>query len=268
MNIVQKHIHYLLEKDQRLDGRKLDEFRKDISIEYGISPNSAEGSARVKLGDTQVVAGVKFEVITPYPDQPDKGTIMAGVELLPLSSPDFESGPPSIKAVELARAVVDRGIRESGAIDFKGLCIKKEEKAWAVLIDVYSLNDDGNLADAIGLCALAALKDAKFPKYDEKNNKIIYEESTNKGLTLKELPIPITVVKIKDKILVDPTLDEEEAVDSRLTVTTLEDGRVCAMQKGGKEPLSAEDTDKMIELGIKKGKELRKILEKGSPKEK
>ncbi|MBS3171519.1 exosome complex protein Rrp42 [Candidatus Woesearchaeota archaeon] len=264
MNIIQKHIHALLEKDQRLDGRKFDELRKNISIEYGISPKSAEGSAKVRLGNTEVVAGIKFEVITPYPDQPDKGTIMAGVELLPLSSPEFESGPPNIRSVELARAVVDRGLRESGAIDFKSLCIKKEEKAWAVVIDVYSMNDEGNLADAIGLCALAALKDAKFPKYDEKNQKVVYEERTNKGLTLKELPIPITIVKIKDKILVDPILEEEEAADSRLTVTTLEDGRVCAMQKGGKEPLTAEEVDKMIELSIKKGKELRKVLEKSS----
>lgn len=266
MNIIQKHIHDLLEKDQRLDGRKFDELRKDISIEYGISPKSAEGSARVKIGNTEVVAGVKFEVITPYPDQPDKGTIMAGVELLPLSNPEFESGPPNIRSVELARAVVDRGLRESKAIDFKSLCIKKEEKAWVVIIDVYSMNDDGNLADAIGLAALAALKDAKFPKYDEKNGKVLYAERTTKGISLKELPIPITVIKIKDKLLVDPTLEEEEAADARLTVTTLEDGRVCALQKGEKEPLTIEDIEKMIDLSIKKGKELRKILEKTKEK--
>jgi len=260
MNIIKNHIHALLEKDQRLDGRKLDEIRKNITIEYGVSPNSAEGSARVKIGNTEVVAGIKFEVIEPYPDQPDKGTIMAGVELLPLSSPEFESGPPNIWAVELARAVVDRGLRESGAIDFKSLCIKKNEAAWAVIIDVYSMNDDGNLADAIGLCALAALKDAKFPKYDEKSKKVIYEERTNKGISLKEMPIPITVIKIKDKILVDPSLDEEECADARLTITTLEDGRVCALQKGEREPLTIEDVEKMIDLSIKKGKELRKLF--------
>ena len=207
MNIIQKHIHALLEKDQRLDGRKFDELRKNISIEYGISPKSAEGSAKVRLGNTEVVAGIKFEVITPYPDQPDKGTIMAGVELLPLSSPEFESGPPNIRSVELARAVVDRGLRESKAIDFKSLCIRSGEKAWAVVIDVYSINDDGNLADAIGLCALAALKDAKYPKYDEKNNKIDYKERTNKRLNLNELPIPVTIVKLKDKLIVDPNLE-------------------------------------------------------------
>ena len=264
MKIITNHIHSLLEKGERLDGRKFDEFRKNITIEYGISPKSAEGSARVKIGNTEVVAGVKFEIIQPYQDEPDKGTIMAGVELLPLSSPEFESGPPDIKAIEIARAVVDRGLRESGAIDFKSLCIKKAEKAWVTVIDVYSINDEGNLADAMGLCALAALKDAKFPKYDEKSYKIIYEERTNKGITLKELPIPITVVKVKDKLLIDPTLDEENCIEARLTITTLEDGRICALQKGGEGPLDATEIENMVELAVKKSKELRKILEKTS----
>src|SRR3989344_3764942 len=173
-----------------------------------------EKNERLKIGNTEIIGGVKFEVIEPYPDEPEKGTIIAGVELLPLSSPEFELGPPDIKAIELARAVVDRGLRESKAIDFKSLCIRKGEKAWAIVIDIYSINDDGNLADAIGLCALAALKDAKYPKYDEKNNKIDYKERTNKGLNLKELPIPITVVKIKDIFLVDPTLNEEKCADA------------------------------------------------------
>jgi exosome complex RNA-binding protein Rrp42 (RNase PH superfamily) len=72
---------------------------------------------------------------------------MVGAELLPLSNPDFESGPPGIQAVELAR-VVDRGIRESKCLDFKKLCIKQGEKAWIILIDIVTLNDAGNLFDA------------------------------------------------------------------------------------------------------------------------
>ena len=42
----------------RFDGRKLDEFR-DIEISYDLS-NKAEGSARVKLGKTDVIAGIKL----------------------------------------------------------------------------------------------------------------------------------------------------------------------------------------------------------------
>lgn len=257
--IIKQHVEKLLIKDERLDGRKLDEFRK-VEIEYGVSAKSAEGSARVKIGDTEVVAGIKMEIGTPYPDQPDKGTIMAGVELLPMSSPEFEPGPPSIKSIELARTVVDRGIRESGALDFKKLCIKEGEKMWMVIIDTYSIDDHGNLADALGLAALAALKDAKYPKYDEKQDKILYDEKTNKKVVLNELPIPITVIKIKDKFIVDPTIEEEKSMDARLTVTTTEDGRVCAMQKGGDSSLSAEDIEKMMDISVKKGKELRKLI--------
>src|SRR3989344_8274335 len=135
-NIIQNHVVSLLEKNIRLDGRKFDEFRK-ILIEYGISSKSAEGSARVKIGNTEVVAGVKFAVGSPFPDTPDDGAIIANVELLPLSSPDFESGPPGIQSIEYARASIDRGLRESKAIDLKKLCIKKGEKIWMVMIDAY-----------------------------------------------------------------------------------------------------------------------------------
>lgn len=259
MNIVNNHIRELLNKDFRLDGRRLDEYRK-ITIERGVSSKSAEGSARVTIGDTTVIAGIKMEVAKPYPDMPNAGTMMVGVELLPLSSPEFETGPPDIQAIELARACVDRGIRESEAIPFEKLCIKEGEKVWNVLIDIYSFDDHGNLADAVGLAASAALQDAKFPKYDEKEEKVLYEEKTNKGLPLGELPATVTVLRIKDKFIVDPTTEEEKAADARLTVSSLEDGRICALQKGGDESLSQSDIMKMVDISLKKGKELRKLL--------
>ncbi len=256
--IIKQHVEELLKKSKRLDGRGLEDFR-NVTVEYGVSSKSAEGSAKVTIGETEVIVGIKMEIGTPYPDQPEKGTLMAGVELLPLSSPRFESGPPSIKSIELARTVIDRGIRESDALDLKKLCIKKGEKMWMVVIDAYSINDNGNLADALGLAALAALKDAKFPEYDEKNDKIDYEKKTKK-LVLKELPVPVTVLKIGDKLIVDPVSDEEESIDARLTVATTEDGKVCAIQKGGDVALKSEDIEKMVDISIKKGKELRKLI--------
>src|SRR3990167_7617811 len=131
---LRSHIISLLNADTRLDGRKLTEYRTPIEVEYGVV-KTAEGSARVKIGDTEVIAGVKMEVGEPYPDTPDEGTLIVGAELIPLSNPDFESGPPSIEAVELSR-VVDRGLRESHAVDFGKLCIKKGEKVWTILLDI------------------------------------------------------------------------------------------------------------------------------------
>ena len=151
---LKQHITEALKQGLRFDRRKTNEFRK-VTVEYGIS-KSAEGSARVKIGDTEVIVGVKLEVGEPYPDMPEEGTIIVGAELIPLSNPEFELGPPGIQAIELAR-VVDRGIRESKALDFKKLCIKKGEKVWLVLIDIIPINDTGNLLDAAALAALRGL---------------------------------------------------------------------------------------------------------------
>ncbi len=253
-----KYITALIERCMRVDGRPLNKYR-DISIEYGISAKSAEGSARVTIGETIVVAGIKFEVGEPFPDKPDEGTIIVNAELLPLSSPEFESGPPDVDSIELAR-VVDRGIRESNSLDFKKLCVKKGEKVWLIFIDIYPINDAGNLFDAAALAAFAALKDARFPKYDEALDRIVYDERTDMKLPLGNLPVACTVIKVNDKFLVDPVTEEEDAMDSRLTVASLENGNICAMQKGGPKPLNLSDVTKMVDLALEKCSELRKLL--------
>ena len=253
---LRSHIISLLNADTRLDGRKLTEYRKPIEVERGVV-KTAEGSARVKIGDTDVIVGVKMDVGEPYPDTPNEGTIIVGAELLPLSNPEFELGPPGIQAIELAR-VVDRGIRESKALDFKKLCIEKGEKIWMVIIDICPINDAGNLFDASSLAALAALKNAKFPAFD--GEKVDYKAKTDKSLELEKTPIAVTVIKIGDKFIVDPSTEEEKAVDARLTVSSMEDGTLCAMQKGGDFPLTVEDINKMLDIGIEKAKELRKHL--------
>ncbi|MBI3034001.1 exosome complex protein Rrp42 [Candidatus Woesearchaeota archaeon] len=255
-NERRSHLLKFLEKGLRYDKRKLDEFR-EITVELGVSKN-AEGSARVKLGDTEIIAGIKMSVEKPYPDTPDDGNLMVGAELSPMSSPDFESGPPGTQAVELAR-VVDRGIRESKAMDTKTLCIEKGERVWTTCIDLVTINADGNLIDAASLAALAALRDTKLPEYDEKEKKLDYKSRTNKKLPLKKTPIAITVYKIGPHYLIDPTAEEEELIDARLTVTT-SDGKLCAMQKGENSPLTIEDVDKMVSLAIHKAKELAKRL--------
>ena len=254
---LRKHTISTLNKGARFDGRKPAEYRK-IKVEYGISKN-AEGSARVQIGDTVVLAGVKLAIEKPYPDTPDAGLLAVNTELTPMSSPEFESGPPGIDAIEYSR-LVDRGIRESNIIDMKKLCIEKGEKAWSVLIDNVPINDEGNLFDAFALAALAALKDTKFPKVVD--DAIDYKEKTKEKLPVdaKKDTLSVTVLKIGEHLVVDPLIEELKIYDARLTVATIADGTLCALQKGGETPLSQEDLLKMVDLGIEKGKELRKAL--------
>ncbi len=264
MDVV--HSQYLLDllaRNQRADGRAFDQFRP-ISITYNVAPK-AEGSVRLKMGKTEVIVGVKLGLGTPFADRPDEGVLIVNAELSPLASPHFELGPPREDAIEIAR-VVDRGIRESHAVDLAKLCITPKEKVWNINIDLYILNHDGNLIDACGLAALAALATSTLPKLT-KDNTIDFEDYENRAgpLPLMALPLPVTLSKIGGKLLIDPTLEEEEAAKARLTVASTADGRLCAMQKGGTEPFSEAEVDQAFALAVQKAAELRTHLPAPAP---
>ncbi|MBN2067721.1 MAG: exosome complex protein Rrp42 [Candidatus Diapherotrites archaeon] len=243
-----------IKEGKRLDGRKFDEYR-EVKIVNDISEN-ADGSARVLLGKTDVIAGIKMVPGDPYPDSPDEGTISVGAELLPLASPSFESGPPREEATELAR-VVDRGIRESKAIDFKKLCIREGELVWIVFIDVYTMNHDGNLFDACSIAALSSLLKTKIPKLEA--DRVVAHEYAGK-LALARKPLLSTFAKMANNVVLDPILSEEKAMEARFSCATTEDDCLCAFQKGGGGSFTESEIDNCIDVAFKKAKDIRKLL--------
>ena len=249
----------LANEDKRIDGRGMTDYRQPIKIELNQSW-TAEGSAKVQIGDTVVMVGVKLSIEKPYNDTPNEGGIMVNAELLPLSSPEYESGPPGIKAIELAR-VIDRGIREAKAIDMKKLCIEPGEKAWFIIIDIITINDNGNLFDASALAVMAALKSAKFPEVDKETGAIDYKKKTKESLPLLKELLSVTVYKINGKLMVDPSRAEENAYEARLTVASDIKGTISAMQKGGNQPLKIEEVDQMVDLSLEKTTFLRTELD-------
>lgn len=257
-NLTAERIRKYLKEGKRFDGRKPLEFR-EMEVELDVSVN-AEGSARIKLGKTEVIVGVKMSVGEPYPDSQDKGNLVVSAELLPLSSPRFESGPPKFPTIELGR-VIDRGLRESDFIDFEKLCIKEGEKVWNVFVDIYSINDDGNLLDAAGIGAIIALKNAKMPVYDEKEDKIDYKKREGKIPLKENLPIAITFHKIGEEFVIDPTREEEDISETRVTIGS-SNGIISSIQKGEVKPLKVEELDKVFDSVEAAYKEVFKKLEK------
>lgn len=256
--ITQQRIKEYLAEGKRFDGRKNEEFR-EIIVETGVS-KKAEGSAKVKIGDTEVIVGIKMDIGVPYPDSEDEGNMMVTAELTPMSSDRFELGPPRINAIELAR-VIDRGIRESKVIDFKKLCVKEGEKVWTVFIDIYSINDSGNLLDAAGIGALAALSTAKIPKYDEESERVIHDEWTDKKIPMRFLPLSCTIHKIGEKLIVDPDREEEDASECRVTIAISDQG-IHALQKGNSKELKTEEFYEILDLAERNFKNLFPKIEK------
>lgn len=257
--IKQKRIAQLLEGGKRTDGRKPNEYRP-IQIETGVI-EKAEGSARILLGKTEVMVGTKIEVGEPFSDVPNEGVLTVNAELVPLASPTFEPGPPNENAIELAR-IVDRGIRESKAIDLEKLCIKPGKKVFIVFVDVYILNHDGNLIDASAMAALAALLNTKMFNYEVEEGEIKVKPGYT-PLPIRNYPIAVTFAKINDKIIVDPWLEEEQVMETRLTITIDKDGKICAIQKGGYGYFTVQQILEAAKIAREKTEELRKLVVKG-----
>lgn len=241
------YIYNLMIKGEREDGRTFNQYR-EITIDTNVI-DKAEGSARVKIGDTHVVVGVKIQPGTPFPDTPDQGVIITNLELIPLASPVFEAGPPREDAIELAR-VTDRGVRESGALDLSKLCITPGEKVWMVFIDVHVLDDGGNIMDASALGAIAALMTAKLPasRFGLGDDSVV---------PLRDVPVSVTAVEIGGSIMLDPSMDEESIAGTKLTVTSNQAGELSAMQKSGVHPLTTEQINYIVDIAIEKAKEIR-----------
>jgi exosome complex component RRP42 len=258
VKVKQKQIAQLIAHGKRLDNREPNDYR-DIQIEVGFI-EKAEGSARVRLGKTEVLVGIKVDVGEPFSDTPEEGVQTVNVELVPLASPSFEPGPPDENSIELAR-IVDRGIRESKAIATEELCLEPGKKVIIVFIDVYVLNHDGNLIDASGLAALAALLNTKMAKYEVEGGEV-KKKPGYVPLPIKNYPIPITFAKIDGKMVVDPWLEEEQVMDARLTMTFEKDGNICAIQKGGDGYFTTQQILDAAKIAQQKSVEIRKLVVK------
>ncbi|HUB92826.1 MAG TPA: hypothetical protein VL945_02595 [Candidatus Saccharimonadales bacterium] len=250
--ITEQYVRERLTKGVREGGRGMFEFR-NMTLEIGKMIN-AEGSAEINLGNTKVLVGVKLDVGEPMRDKPDEGSIMTGCELLPLAHHSYDAGPPSAESVELAR-VIDRGIRAANIIDLKKLFIE-EGKSWNVFIDVYVLNYDGNLFDAGTTAAVAALSNARMPRYED--SKVIREGNLGK-LEIANMATSCTFAKVAGTIVLDTDGNEEDFSEARLTVAN-DEKAVRAMQKGLGGSFTPKEVDKLVETAFEKSKDLRRII--------
>ncbi|MGI0066865.1 MAG: exosome complex protein Rrp42, partial [Thermoplasmata archaeon] len=201
--------------------------------------------------------GIKLEPGKPFPDTPNAGVLTTNAELVPLSSPMFEPGPPQPRAIEVSR-VIDRAIRAAETIDLTKLCVTPGEKSWVCYTDVHVLNHAGNLIDTGMLAALGAITHATMP------NKRFGIAEADAPLEVNHFPVECTFVRLGEAIVVDPSVEEEQAAQGRLTIATDEAGRVVAMQKGLIGAFSPDDVQDLVERAFRHGDGLRVVAQKGS----
>ncbi len=252
--IKKEFINKLADEGTREDGRGLSENRK-LVFKTGII-GTANGSARLSLGKTEVMVGVKLQIGTPYPDKPDQGVLMTGCELKPMAHPAFDGGAPSMEAVEIAR-VVDRGIRESGMINLHDFCITPGEKVWMIFLDIQVLNYDGNLFDAATMAGVLALHNTVVPAAAN-------GQKEDYSLPVTLWPLTATLVKIKNNLMTDPTFTEENVADARLTVSIDDNGDIRAMQKGLRGALTYDEVIRALDMAQERTQNMRASIQKST----
>ncbi|KAE9009134.1 hypothetical protein PR003_g17279 [Phytophthora rubi] len=250
----------------RADGRELLQQRK-IRVQFRRS--ESESQAEVQLGRTRVIGNVHGEIVPPFPDRPTEGFLHFAVELSPMASPSFEAAASagrgaasSVAAAELAR-LVERGVRESRALDTEALAVVAGEKVWAITCHVHVVDHGGNLVDAASLAAIAALMHYRRPEVAVKEGTAgnggvtVYsvDEHAAVPLSLHHIPISISFCFLQPAstmqgnagndddvdadedgepiIFMDPTDREERITDARMSFTFNSFRELCAVHKIG-----------------------------------
>ena len=90
--------------------------------------------------------------------------------------------------------------------------------------------------------------------------KYLKEHPKDFPLPLSDPPISCTSVKFNGIVVMDPSLDEEEIAEARLTVATDKNGDIRAMQKGLNGSFTVEEIKKVIKSSIDNGKKIREHI--------
>jgi len=243
-----------ISQSKRLDGRDLDEMRP-LEIELGII-GKADGSSRVRLGNSEVVAGVKVETGEPFEGLENKGALILQAEVLPTASPHIEPGPPDEETIELAR-VVDRGVRESEMVDLDKLALIPGKVVYTIFVDCSIINYDGNLFDASSYAVVSALMSSKLPVFEVQDGEAVVNTGKKMDTPLTTITVSINAVKIGDYVILDPTAEEEALMDARITINTNSEGKFAALQKGSTGSFTIDQIKRAAEIARIKGEEVR-----------
>lgn len=229
------------EQGVRADGRSALDVRP-VTLETSVLPN-ASGSARVRIGKvTDILVGVKAEVVEPRKESADEGLLSFSVECSSLASPDFVGrGAADLNAqlvqmlTRLYSSTATRQLR-------KALCLIAGKKCWVLHVDALVLDSGGNLFGALSLAVRAALRVVVLPgvvvvegEADDDDDIEVDEETFQLVEFTEEAPVAVTLSAIGGRhvYLADCTSEEEVCAKFAVTVGVNLAGRVCGAVSAG-----------------------------------
>ncbi|KAJ8906256.1 hypothetical protein NDN08_002749 [Rhodosorus marinus] len=260
-------VNEAVKSSTRVDGRRLDEIR-----ETTFHPLQTSGSVEVCIGMTRALACVEVEHTLPHPDRPSEGMVNFQVEYSPSANQDrafeFLMGSASDQDPLLTREV-ERAIRDSRALDTEALCILASKLVWSLKVVITILDHCGNVSDVAQIAAIAALKHARRPDFTVSGKEVTIHPVTHR----EPIPLPINFMPIMTTfalfdsgavVLIDPSAQEEAAMEGKVSVVMNEHKEICGIRKPGGVCIELELLVQMVKMAgartLKLAKELTRSL--------
>ena len=138
-------------------------------------------------------------------------------------------------------------------------------QVWSLRADVHVLDHCGNLTDACCLSVLSALRHYRIPDTSITGGILtVYNEREREPVPLALLHHPLSVTlnffEGGRKMVVDPTLVEQQVSEGEVVVTANAQGEVCLVQKGGGGEVNALLVLEAVNMAVGKVRELEKVV--------
>jgi len=226
----------------RTDGRGCFDYRR-ISFEMGVVP-SAVSSCKFQTGETDILVGVKCELVKPRRDSLDAGNFTIVVDVAPSVSKKVAEGANSDDWGRNLSVLIESLCAGDHVIDRPALCVLPGVFAWEVYVDVVVLASGGNLLDSISLCLVVVLSQTLLPRVqvlesleEGEQMQLKVDDRPENGIPfpLKKMPLCVTVAQFDDKFLLDVTAEEESCADAMMCVVVdARSGDIMGLSKLGR----------------------------------
>lgn len=240
-----EYIKQGVEQDLRADGRKRLDFRP-FNLDVDIVPQAA-GSARIRLGRTDILVSIKTDIGRPDISSPSSGNILCSVDAASgsaasaaagsgMGAVDAEDRNRNDRLAELS-TTLSCILKESGGVDLTELAIVPGKHCWHVYVDVLILDEDGNLMDAIMLATRAALARTKLPgvsiEEGSEQTEIVLSDDPGKAksISFDSIPITVTFCQIGRTFVADASVPEEVCSEASLVMAVNKSGSMLYTKK-------------------------------------
>ncbi|XP_065909908.1 exosome complex component RRP43-like [Dysidea avara] len=188
----------------RPDGRSLLEYR-NIGLNTG-TLSHCEGSALVKLGSCIVLCGVKSELLKPIEGLDKPKTVV-------LTAYHHDKTTNLLYTEHLSKL-----FQQSTVLDCDQLWLVPDQWCWVLYVDCVSLTPSMSL-DACILATTAALQNTQLPTVSINNDNIPVVTTNNRQyITLSSAPVAVTIARINDEMVADPSHEELEICDGTVCI--------------------------------------------------